>query len=317
VFFNLQKIIIGLDTSCYTTSIAAINLKGDIILDERIMLDVQKSKKGLRQSQAVFMHLMNIEKLIDKIDSNKYEIVAICGSKSPRDIKDSYMPVFNVSKIFAKSIALFRDVKLYHCSHQQNHIRAGLYNNKELKEPYMAIQISGGTLEILRVDKDISISGKTLDISYGQLIDRLGVLMGFDFPSGKYLDNLAYDYFLDSNNKNRVLRNKEKISIKDVDINLSGIETKLKKEYDECKDKEYISAKVMNYIKESLSKLIEKSYEKEKLNDFLIVGGVSSSKFLRNEIKLDSNINLYFAKQEFSSDNALGCALIGLDKYLG
>ena len=43
-----NNIIIGIDTSCYTTSIAAISLKGNIIFSERVMLSVGNDKIGLR-----------------------------------------------------------------------------------------------------------------------------------------------------------------------------------------------------------------------------------------------------------------------------
>ena len=42
---NLKQnnIIIGIDTSCYTTSIAAISLEKSIILNEKIMLNVKEN----------------------------------------------------------------------------------------------------------------------------------------------------------------------------------------------------------------------------------------------------------------------------------
>ena len=46
---NLKQnnIIIGIDTSCYTTSIAAISLEKSIILNEKIMLNVKENSNGL------------------------------------------------------------------------------------------------------------------------------------------------------------------------------------------------------------------------------------------------------------------------------
>ena len=55
-----DNIVIGIDTSCYTTSIAAISLNKEIIFNEKIMLNVDTNSKGLRQSEAVFKHVSNI-----------------------------------------------------------------------------------------------------------------------------------------------------------------------------------------------------------------------------------------------------------------
>ena len=40
-----NNIILGLDTSCYTTSIAAITLDKEVILNEKIILKVKKDCK--------------------------------------------------------------------------------------------------------------------------------------------------------------------------------------------------------------------------------------------------------------------------------
>lgn len=42
-----DNIVIGIDTSCYTTSIAAISLNKEIIFNEKIMLNVDTNSKGL------------------------------------------------------------------------------------------------------------------------------------------------------------------------------------------------------------------------------------------------------------------------------
>ena len=51
---NDSRLILGIDTSCYTTSVAA--KCGDSILHFKKMLDVKSCECGLRQSDAVFQH---------------------------------------------------------------------------------------------------------------------------------------------------------------------------------------------------------------------------------------------------------------------
>ena len=60
----------------------------------------------------------------------------------------------------------------------------------------MFYHISGGTTELLKVTDyfskkgmKIEIIGGTKDISFGQLIDRIGVALGCSFPSGKEMDD--------------------------------------------------------------------------------------------------------------------------------
>ena len=75
---NQNNIIIGIDTSCYTTSIAAISLDKKVIFNKKIMLKVKDNTKGLRQSEAVFQHVNNLGEMSSDIRSilNNYNV---CG----------------------------------------------------------------------------------------------------------------------------------------------------------------------------------------------------------------------------------------------
>ena len=54
-----NKAFLGIDTSCYTTSVAAVDVTGNIIASQRIALEVKKGSRGLRQSEGVFAHVRN------------------------------------------------------------------------------------------------------------------------------------------------------------------------------------------------------------------------------------------------------------------
>ena len=89
---------------------------------------------------------------------------------------------------------------------------------------FYAFHVSGGTTEVLKVtgsdDKFISSSviGGTLDLNAGQVIDRIGVLMGLSFPAGRAMEALALEYCgkIDPFTP----------SVKGIECNLSGLENK-------------------------------------------------------------------------------------------
>ena len=61
---------LGIDTSCYTTSIACVEAdaeKQGIVLDERTVLSVPLGGRGLRQSDALFQHNRNLPDLLDRL----------------------------------------------------------------------------------------------------------------------------------------------------------------------------------------------------------------------------------------------------------
>ena len=60
---------------------------------------------------------------------------------------------------------------------------------------------------------------------------------------------------------------------------------------------------------------ISKKYD---LNEVIFAGGVSASKYISNKLKKDlskHNIKAYFTDAEYSTDNGVGCALIGLKNF--
>ena len=54
-----REILLGIDTSNYTTSVAAVSLGGELIANLKSPLSVREGERGLRQSDAVFSHLKN------------------------------------------------------------------------------------------------------------------------------------------------------------------------------------------------------------------------------------------------------------------
>ena len=62
----MDNLYIGIDTSCYTTSVACIK-QGSIVLDERTVLSVPSGARGLRQSDMLFQHNRNLPALLERL----------------------------------------------------------------------------------------------------------------------------------------------------------------------------------------------------------------------------------------------------------
>ena len=216
---------LGIDTSNYTTSASLYNSDYGTMLFRKKLLPVKSGECGLRQSDAVFHHVRQLPQVIrELLEGFNGGIEAIGVSSRPRDIEGSYMPCFTVGTSSAEILADVLKVPLYKFSHQSNHIAAALYSADKtelLKEQFLAFHISGGTTEAVLVSPDVEtiinteIVARTLDLNAGQLIDRIGVMLGLSFPCGKGLEELA-------------LRNTEnlnaKATLKGADCCLSGIE---------------------------------------------------------------------------------------------
>lgn len=299
-------ITLGIDTSNYTTSAAVFN-NGSYSMIRKI-LDVKEGSRGIRQSDGVFIHNRELPAVIEQmITSSDGKIQAVGVSTRPRSVDGSYMPVFTVGSGYAKVIAAAMGVKLHEFSHQDGHIMAGIFSsgNKELiEQPFISVHISGGTTEILKSEYngynfDNEIVGGTLDISAGQLIDRVGVAMGLKFPCGVKLEEMA--------SEGSAVK-KLPFSVKGGYMNLSGVETKILRDIHgpDCDT----ALTVLSYVRDVLIKTINNAIKETGISKVMVAGGVASNGIIRKGLAENINGDVFFASRKLSSDNAVGIAVL-------
>lgn len=299
-------IYLGIDTSNYTTSVACYD--GTTIYQEKKILDVSIGEKGLRQSDAVFKHVVNFPDLITKLaNGRQIDLAGVGVSNKPRNINNSYMPCFLVGETIATAISSVNNVPVFRNSHQVGHILSALYSSGRLdlvNQKFIAFHVSGGTTEALLVTPDdnfivnAEVIAQSLDLKAGQAIDRAGVMLGLRFPSGAELDKLSR------------LSHKTfsvKPSMKGFDCSLSGIENKCKKMFCDNETPEDIALFCITYILQTIDKMTELLLAEYGDLPLVFAGGVMSNSLIREQIT--KKYNALFAEPAFSADNAAGIAI--------
>ena len=312
-----MSVIIGIDTSCYTTSIAVIDLEGKKIAENRRLLAVEKGSRGLAQSAALFQHIREGSDVIACAlkDVNKNDVVAIAVSTTPRPTEDSYMPVFLAGVNFAKTLAAAYKVPVYGFSHQEGHLMAAiLTSGMPPKEEFLALHLSGGTSEILQVKTEpngfnVDILGAGTDLHAGQFVDRVGVALGLDFPAGQKLDELACSYKGEFEPIASV--------VKGMDFSFSGPESAAQRMVAKGVQAEAVACATFSCIAKTLAKAFTNAVEHSSLQDILLSGGVSGSAYLKDKLThfMGRKVRLYFADPYYAKDNALGIAHLGKRAY--
>lgn len=314
---------LGIDTSNYTTSIAVTDLSGKVHFDKRILLNVKPGEIGLRQSDAFYQHVMNLPGIFFDIEQSLIsEIAMIAVSEKPRQVVGSYMPVFNAGVQFAKVISKSLNQPIHRVSHQDGHIMADLdlYDHSR-NELSLNLHISGGTTEIftsLWNEKEgyfsTEVMGGTLDLSIGQLIDRIGVYMGYEFPSGSAMSQDVSHWLAEHYAKPIPLGLKHESG----KFNLSGIENKVKKLID---SQEYTKAHISYSLFIALGKLLADVLQTLLVfgdtKRVIIAGGVMSNPWMREAIKNQvKGVPLHFTAPQLCTDNAVGVSKLAAIKYL-
>lgn len=306
--------ILAVDTSCYTTSICVIEVNsGKIVFECNKYLTVKPGARGLRQSEGFFQHVNQLaeiyERLCAQVEVKK--IVGVAVSNKPRRVEKSYMPVFQAGFLFCKNLAHTLNVPLYTYSHQEGHLMAAVKTSgfNQVPNTFIGLHLSGGTTELLNVKYikegfDADCIGGTLDLNFGQLIDRIGVALGLSFPCGKAMDALAQacsstDYY------------KIKMKSKQT-FNLSGLENKYMKLL-ETESADRVCKHLFNTLGEIIRQIILPYVDGHMI---ILSGGVASNSVVKMylEQKLPRGA-IYFALPEYARDNAYGIALLGSEQY--
>ena len=310
--------VIGFDTSNYRTSVAAVTLDGEILVNHRELLPVSDGERGLRQSEAVFAHIRQLRNCEDELRTalSDREIAAVAASTKPRDGEDSYMPVFQAGYTAGSLLAASLNIPFYETTHQRGHLAAALQGTAlENADRLLAIHLSGGTTDMLALDGEtLTQIGGSADLHAGQLVDRAGVSMGLGFPAGEELEKLA----VQGRSAGRI-----GCSMDDggLTCHLSGAETRVQQWIREGSiSREDIAREIYDLLARTLIRMLQAGAEKTGIRKAMITGGVAASSLLRQILKdrskkMKNCPEMVFGKPEMSGDNAVGVALIGIKQF--
>ena len=312
----MERVVIGLDTSCYTTSAAAVTVDGRVVASCRKLLPVKEGERGLRQSEAVFIHVRQLPGRLEELAQHirGMEIAAVCVSRTPRDEEESYMPVFNAGDAQGRGLAAMLGVPCFASTHQRGHIAAAKVDSGIHEGDLLAVHLSGGTTELLSLrGEELTLLGGTLDLHAGQVVDRTGVALGLPFPAGPHLEQLAV-----KGQAKALLP----VNMADGDLycHFSGAESQVQRWIRAgAMPKEDIAREVYDLLARTVSRLVCAGAAKTGIRQVLIAGGVASSPLFRELVrariaKRDRQLHVCFGKPEYSGDNAVGAALIGAQK---
>lgn len=303
---------LGLDTSNYTTSVAAFDAEAGVLWQVKQLLPVADGKLGLRQSDAVFHHVRQLPELFEKLYCQigiVPSLEAVGASDRPQQTENSYMPCFLVGEGAARQQAASLGKPLYRFTHQQGHVMAALYGSGSLAwrhEPFLAFHVSGGTTDALLVqpsDKTVLSCEKVAcsrDLKAGQLIDRVGGMLGLPFPAGPALECLAKEAI-----GTVVL---PRASMDGASCHLSGVENKCRALLEKGTPAAEIALFCLRSIQSALERMTEALLLEYGDLPLIYAGGVMSNTLLKEA--LTARFGGRFAPPEYSADNAAGIAVL-------
>ncbi|MDD3656704.1 MAG: tRNA (adenosine(37)-N6)-threonylcarbamoyltransferase complex transferase subunit TsaD [Atribacterota bacterium] len=315
-----DTIIMGIETSCDETSVALVK-NGKYLLSNIIasQMEIHQRYGGVVPEIASRKHMefimITCKEALDKAKITLNDVDGIAVVPGP-GLKGSLL----VGLTFAKAIAFALDKPLIGVNHIEGHLYANFLNNKKIKAPFISLVVSGGHTSLILVHNVglYEIIGRTRDDAAGEIFDKIAKYLGFNYPGGPIIEELAKDGKDDAIKFPRPLLNSN-----DFDFSFSGLKTAViyflieKKKFGEQVNINDLCASFQKAIIDSIKFKTLAAAQKYNISSIILGGGVAANESLRKELFKDArktNIKVYYPPKELCTDNAAMIACAGFYK---
>lgn len=300
----MDKIILAIETSCDDTSISLI--EGNEVISLKTFSQVKEHAKygGVIPEVASRLHSEYIFKIIkDAIQDSGKELkdidsIAVTGGPG-------FVNTLQIGIIIAKTLSLLLEKPLYDIDHIEAHAYSPFigFETKKIPKKAIVLIVSGGHSQIfIKNGWNFRLLGQTRDDSIGEAYDKVSKTLGYKYPGGPILDNIASS----TNDK------EFKCTISNLDgydFSYSGLKSQIL--YNSKNKKIKKEALIKGFQNAAIAQLInkiKKAMKEFEINEVIIGGGVSANSLLRKKLQSIDDIKLYMPKLKYTGDNA---AMIG------
>ncbi len=316
--------ILGIESSCDDTA-AAILCNGKVLSNVVANQAIHEKYGGVVPELASRAHQQNIvpvvDQAIEQAGISLSDLNAVAFTKGP-----GLMGSLLVGTSFAKSLAYGLNIPLIDVNHMQAHILAHFIEKEGSEKPefpFLAMTISGGHTQIVRVDTHfkMTVIGETIDDAVGEAFDKSGKILGLGYPAGPEIDKRAK-----LGNPKAFKFTKPKVA--GLNFSFSGLKTailyfvqKQLKENPQFIEENLndICASIQYTIVQILMDKLKVAVKETAIKRIAIGGGVSANSGVRDALKEAETRygwNTFIPAFEFTTDNAAMIAIVGHLKYL-
>ncbi|MDC0629258.1 MAG: tRNA (adenosine(37)-N6)-threonylcarbamoyltransferase complex transferase subunit TsaD [Flavobacteriaceae bacterium] len=316
--------ILGIESSCDDTA-ASVLCNGEKLSNVVANQAIHEKYGGVVPELASRAHQQNIVPVVDQAleqaGISASELNAIAFTQGP-----GLMGSLLVGTSFAKSLAYGLNRPLIDVNHMQAHILAHFIEKEGYEKPefpFLAMTISGGHTQIVRVDAyfKMTVIGETIDDAVGEAFDKSGKILGLGYPAGPEIDKRA-------KLGNPKAFNFTKPKVAGLNFSFSGLKTailyfvqKQLKENPEFIEAHLndVCASIQYTIVEILMDKLKLAVKETGISRIAIGGGVSANSGIRAALKqaeTQRGWDTFVPAFEYTTDNAAMIAIVGYLKYL-
>ena len=307
-----MKLVLGIESSCDETGVALYHIERGLLAHVlHTQVAMHSEYGGVVPELASRDHIRHVLPLIravaQKAGCQLHDVDAIAYTQGP-----GLSGALLVGASIACALAYALDAPAIGIHHLEGHLLSPLLSDPALEFPFVALLVSGGHTQLMRVDGvgQYILLGETLDDAAGEAFDKSAKLLGLDYPGGPELAKLAargqpWRFKLPS----------PMLHSGDLDFSFSGLKTAvlsltLQHRLDEQSLDNQTRADIAHAVQEAIvDVLVSKALSALKqtgLMQLVIAGGVGANQRLRTKLDQAANkrgFRVFYPSLEFCTDN--------------
>ncbi len=189
-----RALVLGIESSCDETGVALFDASTGKVVAEALhsQIALHAPYGGVVPELASRDHIKYGLRLIDQVLANAeitgHDLRAIAYTQGP-----GLAGALLVGAQLAASLAFAWGKPLIPVHHMEGHLLSPLLADPAPNFPFVALLVSGGHSQLMRVDAvgEYTLLGDTIDDAAGEALDKSAKLLGLAFPGGPLLGKLA------------------------------------------------------------------------------------------------------------------------------
>ncbi|MFC4657087.1 MULTISPECIES: tRNA (adenosine(37)-N6)-threonylcarbamoyltransferase complex transferase subunit TsaD [Rheinheimera] len=223
-----------------------------------------------------------------------------------------------VGAAIGRSLAMAWNVPALAVHHMEGHLLAPMLEDKQPEFPFLALLVSGGHTQLVRVDGigQYQLLGESIDDAAGEAFDKTAKLMGLDYPGGPLLAKLATQ-----GNPTAYAFPRPMTDRPGLDFSFSGLKTAaanvIAAQGNSPDVQANIAASFQQAVVDTLVLKCRRALKEHKLKRLVVAGGVSANTSLREQLEqLLTSLKgeVFYPRKEFCTDNGAMIAFAGFQR---
>lgn len=307
--------VLGIESSCDETGVALYDsARGLLAQGLYSQIDLHAAYGGVVPELASRDHVRRLLPLIQQTLADSgltlADIDGVAYTAGP-----GLIGALMVGAATGRAIAWALDVPAVAVHHMEGHLLAPLLENEPPEPPFVALLVSGGHTQLMRVNAlgDYTLLGETLDDAAGEAFDKTAKLMGLPYPGGPQLAKAALAGRPGAYTFSRPMVNRP-----DLDFSFSGLKTQVllawQKSGQGAQDMADIALAFEQAVVDTLAIKCERALEQADCSRLVVAGGVGANRYLREQLQARCarrGATVHFPRLELCTDNGAMIAFAG------